>query len=428
MGQYDERERPVDPGRPEHAVIDRIQRMVDDLGAALALPVSIDDHNFRLQFYSPQLGMVDRVRVESILFRDSPEPAKSWVRSHGVAAARGPVLVPASEELGLLPRVCIPIPHDDVLLGYLWIIDAEGTLTESGRRRATDTAASIAPLMFRRLFLERLDRASERSAMAQLVDERPEIQRQGFAALHASQSGGILPARIVIVQVRTQVRAQATGGTEEPGDAEAIALTLEVALETARGSVTPNILHLLRQDDRAVVLLSQDAARRAMTEDGAGERLVRWLAERLEHDDIVLGVGRLAESAEAIRRSYEEARDAVEVARRTSRGRTMLTARWLGPHRVLLGLSTEELRAIADDALGPILEERSGTLLETLEAFLDAGGDVVSVATALDLHRSSVYPRLQRLETLLDADLSDGQVRFALQHALIALQLASGPS
>lgn len=414
MGENEFPAHPVETGRGEHAVIDRLQRMIDDLGAALSLPVSIDDHSFRLQFYSPQLGMLDRVRIESILFRDSPEAAKRWVRSHGVAQACGPVRVPPSEELGLLPRVCIPIPHDKVLLGYLWIIDAEGTLAEADQRRAAESAASMAPLMFRRLFLERLDRASERFAIAQLVDDRPEIRSQGFSALNASQAGGILPARIAVVRV--------TRTGSEPSDA--LALGLEVALETARGAVTPHILHLLRPDERAVILLSHDAARRAITVGGTCDRLVSWLASRLGHDDIAVGVGRPARSPDEIYRSFEDARDAAEVAQRTMHGRTIIDTRWLGPHRMLLGLTPDELLAMAHHTLGPLLDDATRTLLRTLEAFLAAGGDVTRVAVNLRLHRSSVYARLQRLESLLEADLSNGGIRYALQHALVALRLA----
>lgn len=416
MSNQEESGRPLETGRPEHAIVDRIQRLVDELGAALSLPVSVDDHNFRLQFYSPQLGMLDRVRIESILLRDSPEPAKRWVRSQGVAEARGPVLVPPSEDLGLLPRVCMPILHDRALLGYLWIIDAEGVLTEEGHRRAVASAQSIGPLMFRRLFLERLDRTAERSAMAQLVDDRPEIRVQGFDALQAARGGGILPARFAVIRTDR--------GPAAPLDAEALSVGLEVALEMARGSVSPNILHILREDGRAVVLLMHDAARQALAVRGTCARLLEWLGDRLGHDDIAVGVGCLAGSVDAIRRSFEEARDAAEIALRTSRGRMVVATRWLGPHRLLLDRTVNELLQIAHDTLGPVLEPRNRTLRETLEAFLDCGGDVASVAVRLNLHRSSVYARVQRLETLLDADLSDGRVRHALQHALVALRLA----
>ena len=404
------------PARQDHAVIDRIQRLVDDLGAALSLPVSVDDHNFRLQFYSPQMGTLDRVRIESILFRDSPEAAKDWVRDHGVAQAREPVVIPASEELGLLPRICIPIPHDDAILGYLWIIDAEGTLTASGRRRATDTATLIGPLMFRRLFLERLDRAAERSAIAQLIDERHEIRLQGFAALHTTRPRGVLPARIAVVQT--------VSDTSDPRETEARALRLEVALESARGTITPRILHLLT-NDRAVLLLTHEAAERALDEGGTGDLLSQWIRHQTGLDGLVIGVGRLARTADEILRSFAEAQDAATIAQRVENGPAVVDARWSGPHRQLLRLPQDDLVDIAQNALGALLEERNEALLATLTVFLEAGGDASRVAEQFGLHRSTIYARVQRLESILEADLSDGNVRLGLQYALIAFRLVT---
>ncbi|WP_193611898.1 helix-turn-helix domain-containing protein [Nocardioides lijunqiniae] len=57
-------------------------------------------------------------------------------------------------------------------------------------------------------------------------------------------------------------------------------------------------------------------------------------------------------------------------------------------------------------------------LLETLEAYLDLAGDVRATAARLRLHRSSLYYRLERLATVLDADLGDGLVRLDLHLAL----------
>ena len=105
-------------GLPEPSVGLRIQRLIDDLGARLAMAASVDDPDFQLQFYSPQHGTIDRVRMESILLRDSPPAAKAWVTEHGVTRAGGPVRVPPAEHLGLLPRLGVPIDHQAARLGY----------------------------------------------------------------------------------------------------------------------------------------------------------------------------------------------------------------------------------------------------------------------------------------------------------------------
>jgi DNA-binding PucR family transcriptional regulator len=58
------------------------------------------------------------------------------------------------------------------------------------------------------------------------------------------------------------------------------------------------------------------------------------------------------------------------------------------------------------------------TLAATLEAFLDAAGDIKRTAAALSLHRSGLYYRLQRIEELTGLDLAQGDDRLLAQLAL----------
>jgi DNA-binding PucR family transcriptional regulator len=57
-------------------------------------------------------------------------------------------------------------------------------------------------------------------------------------------------------------------------------------------------------------------------------------------------------------------------------------------------------------------------LLQTLETYLDLAGDVQRTAARLNLHRSSLYYRLDRIAGLLASDLSSGFVRLELHLAL----------
>ena len=67
----------------------------------------------------------------------------------------------------------------------------------------------------------------------------------------------------------------------------------------------------------------------------------------------------------------------------------------------------------------------SAAMLEhTLETYLDLGGDVQATAARLNLHRSSLYYRLDRTAALLGADLADGRTRLALHLALKARRAA----
>ncbi len=84
-----------------------------------------------------------------------------------------------------------------------------------------------------------------------------------------------------------------------------------------------------------------------------------------------------------------------------------------------------ELDAFVDEQLGPLLADgsaRSRALLETLEAYLAAGGRKAQAARALHLERQSLYLRLRRIEELLGVSLDDEDAVLGLHLALRALR------
>jgi DNA-binding PucR family transcriptional regulator len=77
--------------------------------------------------------------------------------------------------------------------------------------------------------------------------------------------------------------------------------------------------------------------------------------------------------------------------------------------------------------LGPVLaDERFGEeLVETLQAFFDAGENVTAAARRLHLATRTVGYRLERIESLLGRPI-DGESRRRLSAALIVHRLRSG--
>src|SRR5918997_3337501 len=84
-----------------------------------------------------------------------------------------------------------------------------------------------------------------------------------------------------------------------------------------------------------------------------------------------------------------------------------------------------ELEAFVEEQLGPLLTDpspRTRALLETLEAYLAAGGRKAEAAPALHLERQSLYLRLRRIEEALDVSLEDEDVMLGLHLAVRAMR------
>jgi sugar diacid utilization regulator len=80
-----------------------------------------------------------------------------------------------------------------------------------------------------------------------------------------------------------------------------------------------------------------------------------------------------------------------------------------------------ELLGLVDEQLGPLARhdrEHQAYLLETLEVYLDEGGNRRRTAERCHVHASTIKYRMRRIRELLGRDLSDADVRFDLMLAL----------
>lgn len=143
----------------------------------------------------------------------------------------------------------------------------------------------------------------------------------------------------------------------------------------------------------------------------------------------VAALGRPGVGAEELAVSIEEAtRIAVLGARLGLKG--VLTQRDLGIYSVLVDPTTaDEVRAQAMDLLRPLLEydQAHGTsLVETLEAFLDAQGRPKEASERCFVHVNTLYYRLDRIREITQWRLDDVELRLQLHVACRMLRFNGG--
>jgi purine catabolism regulator len=82
---------------------------------------------------------------------------------------------------------------------------------------------------------------------------------------------------------------------------------------------------------------------------------------------------------------------------------------------------SSRVRDFSTRVLAPIVDhdhEHAHKLLPTLQALSENGWNMTKTSEALFLNRRSLYPRLERLERLLNCELSDIEARLAIDLAL----------
>jgi len=142
-----------------------------------------------------------------------------------------------------------------------------------------------------------------------------------------------------------------------------------------------------------------------------------------------VAVGRAYTGPNGVRRSYDEASGALDVAVRLSLADPVVDAADLLVYQVLL----RDRAAIGDlvsSLLTPLKQARGGAgpLLATLDAYYSSGGVAASAARQLHLSVRAVTYRLSRVALLTGKDPSDPADALALHVAVIGARLLGWPA
>jgi purine catabolism regulator len=180
-----------------------------------------------------------------------------------------------------------------------------------------------------------------------------------------------------------------------------------------------------REGDLLILVAIRDATDRAWLAD----RLARVIHAAVEH---ALGGGHAAAVAVAAAargwgdaaRALQDAADAAAAARQGGPSRPWHDAGEADIDRLLWVLrDSPDLRRFTERRLAPLLDHdarRKNKLLPTLQALCEHGWQKAPAARALHLQRQALYHRIERIERLLSADLSDPRTRLGLELAVRA--------
>ncbi|MEU6008401.1 helix-turn-helix domain-containing protein [Streptomyces sp. NPDC047453] len=389
------------------------QELVDEISELLGAPATLENRNFELIAFGAydsegdlDPSALDPVRTRSILTRRSTAAVRHWFESFGITRATGPVRIPRTPEAGVYRgRICLPVRHRGVVLGYVWLLDYEPGPTEQQLAAAMLVTGRIGALL-----------ADEAQHGADLTRE--------LRAVLTAEPGW--PQDMAVAELRTALGVRADGPhtvvcvapwpSADPDDAPSVrTLPGARALCAIPWGTTGQSLVLL------VSLRATDTLTPAVS---AATRLLERAAASGPSGG---GGGGVAAGIAAARTGLAELGTAWAEASAAARAalaepRLGPVARWaaIGPYRLLTGLPPE---AAHDPALHGLLSPAHRELARTAEVYLDCAGQAGRTAAELGIHRQTLYYRLSRVEQLTGLDLDDGEDRLLLHMALKAARL-----
>ncbi|GAB3568508.1 helix-turn-helix domain-containing protein [Amycolatopsis endophytica] len=386
-----------------------LQSIVDELAERLRRSVAIDDPAIRLLAASRHFGDEDPLRVSSVMNRAVEPRIVDHILAQGISRWVAPGVVDVE---GALPRLCAPVRCNGMLLGYLWLIDRNGTFTEDEVAAAGEVAATAGAMLLRRLLLHERSKARQEGILRELVSGDPAVRAQAIEDLRAEQLFGDESAHFTVLAVQCPVSKTATAPQE---------VAFEAAVEDGARAAADDVVLMAANRSRAWILLVQRVPPSRVLVDAIAERTTaRFRRLGDERAQPVFGLGGTVTALGDVVTSYRQALLAARAALLLPGFGAL--ARWgeLGPYELLLKLPPEDLRNAAQvPALAAVeREDTHDVLIPTLTGFFDHGGNIQRTADSLRVHRATLYQRLKRIEQITGCSLDSGDDRLMLHLGL----------
>ena len=387
------------------------QELVDEISELLGAPATLENRDFELIAFGAYDGegdldpsALDPVRTRSILTRRSTAAIRTWFEGFGITRATGPVRIPPTPEAGVYRgRICLPVRHRGVVLGYVWLLDDDDPGPDETRLAAAMRVAGRIGALLADEAQAGADLTRELRAV--LTAERGWQRDMAVAALRTALGPrGDGPHAVVCV---------APWPSADPDDAPS-ARTVPHA--TARctvpwGAAEQQCLAVLVRLRSTDVLLPAETAAARLLKDGPHQSAEGPRAA---------GIGRPRIGLADLGTTWQEATAAARAALAEPRFAPVADWSHIGPYRLLTALPPETAH---DPAVAPLLSPAHHELARTAEVYLDRAGQAGRTAAELGIHRQTLYYRLSRVEQLTGLDLDDGEDRLLLHMALKSARL-----
>jgi len=389
--------------------------------ALIDAPVTIEDRSATVLAFSDRQVEADHIRIETILDRRVPDVYTSADEERGanraIQRSTEPLFlhpIDVGDDRPTLPRIVVAVRAGDEFLGTIWAVVRE-PLTEEKNRLLLDASRLVA--------LHLLQMRAENDLAHRVHTDLVAAALQGGSTARDALLRLGLADTPLIVATCTARRGPDSGALENPSTqahsvaqlqrtAAAFSLHLATSLPGSAVAIMNGLIYAI-----VPVLRTEEA-------DLALERTCQqFLRQRSASTPLFIGIGRVSMDAEELLRSRVDAERTARLLSSEAEGRTVARSVDVAVESLL-----SEIRHLAAaDGRGPtgayarLLEHdatRNTTMIETLQAWLDANADITRAAAASHVHPNTFRYRLKRVGEIGKFDLDDADERFALAFQL----------
>ena len=393
---------------PFRAAFDSLEEFADVISEILQCSITIEDANHRLLAYSTHDERTDPARIATIMGRRVPEKVINSLWKEGIIPALlkdcEPIRVKRIDDIGLGDRVAISIWNKEDVLGFIWALEIEKSLTEQDctllKRAAEAVKSKVLQLQTRKNKQEERSQEFFWKLLTGHMQINEEIIRN-FHMLH------ITPASLFAVAV-FHFEQEITSEEEKQ---------ISYLLKTSQ-----HLKVLLYTIDRnqLILLTSLDDVDQPFHEiNSFVETFVHKMAKRFGIKSIRPAFSSIYSDYQKIGKAYKETLTVLSIKEKfPSETASIHSYQNMGIYQLIdLLLEKRKHEEYENQTLQKLHEydrKYNCNLVETLEVFLNKDSNVSAVAKALNIHANTLSYRLKRICEISEINLKDPNQKMML--------------
>lgn len=394
-----------------------LQDLVDKIKDVLKCPVTIEDGNHRLLAYSSHDDLTDSARIATIIKRRVPEKVINRLWKEGIIPkliqSDEPVYIPEIQDIGLGNRIAISIRRNNEILGYIWVVEETGKLSEDQIFLLKKAVLSV------KIELQKLQSQKKKQEM----DNQDFFWKllSGHYRSHEEieakfQKLNILPpAKFAVLVFQFN---------------EEIALKIEqkitYLLTTSQKIAIPFFMIMGNE-----LILISSPPKAELTETTLTEFIKTFIDQmkvRFDVEHIKAGCGTIYDRFDKVETSYQEAIKVLSLKQQLPEEiKEMVHFRELGLFRyldvILEKKRLDHYQHPAIDRLEQYDQMNKTNLLETLEIFISHDSNITEASKKLHVHSNTLNYRIKRISEIGDIDLKNTNEKLSLYVDLLVKRI-----
>jgi DNA-binding PucR family transcriptional regulator len=386
---------------PFKGAFDSLDEYADIISQVLMCPVTIEDANHRLLAYSTHDERTDPARISTIIGRRVPEKVINQLWKEGTIPAllqtKEPIRVKSMDEIGLGNRVAISIWKQEEVLGFIWALEINKSLTDEDfillKKAAEAVKNKLLQLQTRKNKKEERFQEFFWKLLTGHLKDHDEI----IDHFHTLQ---ITPASSFAIMV-FKFQENITSKQEQ---------SISYMLKTSqRLKIMLNTIDC----NQLILLVSTENIENPVHElDQFSQTFVVKMKERYEINHITPASSSIYLDYQKIGKAYEETLSLLAIKEKLpDETANIYNYQRLGIYQffnyLLEKRKTEEYENYSLKKLHEYDQKHHSNLIETLEAFLNNDQNIHDAAKELNVHTNTLNYRLKRISEIGEIDFKD---------------------